>query len=199
MRSSTTPWGGISPQAFAGGNVTADLSPGFFGPGGPVFGASQWLRQQLGIDPTPASSAITNNLVRSIFGGNRFGGDTFASMPASISSMSIPQAQPQSSYGGGGYGGYSGGMTAPGGPGYSMTSQAPPSQPSVTPSWGMGGGGGDAGGWGSLGSAPGGPGGFGSGGGGFADPASMAAAYGVFSQDPQQQQQQGYGYGGGYY
>jgi hypothetical protein len=27
----------------------------------------------------------------------------------------------------------------------------------------------------------------------------MAAAYGVFSQDPRQQQQQGYGYGGGYY
>jgi hypothetical protein len=131
--------------------------------------------------------SITDNLVRSIFGnqGQTGGGLGF----------SLPQAQPQSAYGI-----YSsGGLTAPGGPGYSVMSQAPSSQPNVTPSWGMGGGGGAGGGWGSLGSAPGGPGGFG--GGGFADPSAMAAAYGVFSQDPrqQQQQQQGYGYGGGYY
>jgi peptidoglycan hydrolase-like protein with peptidoglycan-binding domain len=278
----------VAPFGQAIGNV--------FGPGGPVFGASQWVRQQLGMDPTPAqqsgalyagpylqnyqenpagpsgnniwspadvyshtvndynnymaadSSAAKDPQKRQdIFnklydynqnipfwqsisninmdpsklpppsvnvedrrgitvpaagapGGPGFFGrignqisSLFQTQPTmgDISRLTTNWAAPGSSitdnlvnsiYGGSTYGGGGG------------VSQVSPSQPNVTPSWGMGSGGG---GWGSLGSAPGGPGGFG--GGGFADPSAMAAAYGVFSQDPRQQQQQGYGYGGGYY
>jgi peptidoglycan hydrolase-like protein with peptidoglycan-binding domain len=100
----------VAPFGQAIGNV--------FGPGGAVFGASKWVRQQLGMDPTPASPSdnITNNLVQSIYGG----GMTVPGGPGYSVMSQAPAAQPNvtPSWGmGGGGGGWGSLGSAPGGPG----------------------------------------------------------------------------------